>query len=201
MNRRAYGQAMVALLGLGTADLAALNLLAIPELFEPATTEVSSATDAPVRAAPVAKVAAPSPQPKAAAPVQPVVAEPESTAPRPQATVPEPPAARSAARAESQTLLFSRGAWWISPSKRRALEDAIARLGPNAIVEVDGHADYTGPNDVNQRISERRAAAVVDLLLRSGIAPGRIRKRAHGENQPTGTGNDRRVEIIIRGEP
>ena len=28
-----------------------------------------------------------------------------------------------------------------------------------------------------------------------------IHKRAHGEEQPSGTGNDRRVEIILRGEP
>jgi outer membrane protein OmpA-like peptidoglycan-associated protein len=199
MNPRAYGQAMFALLGLGTADLAALNLWAIPNLDaaeQSDVTDMSHATNAPPRLRPAA--------PSDTSPAQaPRVTAPALRAPV-EETLPAPPAARIAAAepaaiAARADVLFHRGTWWIGPAGRRALRASIAQLPPDAIFEVEGHADDSGPSEINQRISERRAKVVAELLVREGVDPMRIRKRALGESHSTGVGRDRRATLVIRG--
>ncbi|MEM1111342.1 MAG: OmpA family protein [Pseudomonadota bacterium] len=52
-------------------------------------------------------------------------------------------------------------------------------------VDVEGHSDSTGPDAYNQNLSERRAQAVVDLLVNQhGIAENRLRAVGYGESQP-----------------
>jgi len=231
MKTRAYRQAMFALLGLGTADLAALNLWAIPSwLNEEPVTDVRSATDAPRRPSspplhgPIA--IAPS-VPSRAASAHAVSAEPASgraapPAVRPSAAVapglarvtrPVPAEAASPAAAiapEPRTvraderradILFHRGTWWVGPSGRRTLRRAVERLTAGARIELEGHADESGSTEINRRISERRVAVVARLLVQAGVDPARIDERAFGEERATGTGYDRRVELIIRGGP
>jgi OOP family OmpA-OmpF porin len=76
----------------------------------------------------------------------------------------------------------------------------LRRLGAGPIrIEVDGHADSSGPAELNRRISAARARAVAAVLVEAGVDPSRIEVRAHGEEQPSETGEDRRVEVVIRG--
>lgn len=58
----------------------------------------------------------------------------------------------------------------------REHEDAVARL--------EGHTDSRGSEAYNQRLSERRAAAVRDHLVEAGIAAARIRTVGYGEARP-----------------
>jgi len=50
--------------------------------------------------------------------------------------------------------------------------------------EITGHADRSGGEAYNQRLSERRAATVKDLLISKGIAGYRIETRGVGETSP-----------------
>ncbi len=69
---------------------------------------------------------------------------------------------------------------------------------------AEGHTDSIGPDDYNQRLSERRAQAAYDFLVAAGIAPERLRAVGFGESRPA-VPNDteenrainRRVEFIF----
>ncbi|MFH2210196.1 MAG: OmpA family protein [Pseudomonadota bacterium] len=52
------------------------------------------------------------------------------------------------------------------------------------VVLVTGHADRIGKDAYNQKLSERRAAAVKDYLVSQGIDAGRIETAAKGEAEP-----------------
>ncbi|WP_336985689.1 OmpA family protein [Altererythrobacter aquiaggeris] len=71
--------------------------------------------------------------------------------------------------------------------------------------EVVGHTDRSGSDAYNIGLSQRRAAAVVDMLANGGIARGAIATDAEGESQPrvpTADGvrepQNRRVEIKVQ---
>lgn len=77
-------------------------------------------------------------------------------------------------------------------------DDTLARLEELAtalaqiqleVVLVVGHADRIGPEDFNQKLSEKRAAAVKLYLIGKGIAAGRIYTEGKGEQQPRHVGD------------
>jgi flagellar motor protein MotB len=61
-------------------------------------------------------------------------------------------------------------------------------------VAVEGHGD---------RFSSERAAVVRDALMRDGVPPGALSAQGFGNSRPLGPGREenRRVEIVIAGEP
>ena len=76
--------------------------------------------------------------------------------------------------------------------------------GRPARIQVNGHADLTGPAAYNQRLSQRRAKAVADELVADGVPMKDIQIRAFGDRAPlvaTSRGvrepQNRRVEIIV----
>ena len=89
--------------------------------------------------------------------------------------------------------------------------DALAKLAsiiaayPSGRVELSGHTDDKGSDAYNQRLSERRAAAVKTWLVdRHSLDGSRIATRGEGESRPVadngtdeGTQRNRRVEALI----
>ncbi len=72
------------------------------------------------------------------------------------------------------------------------------------VIEVAGHTDTIGPGEYNMQLSRRRASAVSDYLVKSGIAKDRITVAYYGEIQPAhsnetreGRMKNRRVEFKI----
>jgi OOP family OmpA-OmpF porin len=52
-------------------------------------------------------------------------------------------------------------------------------------VMIEGHADSTGPEAYNQKLSERRANAVMGYLVNSvGISKDRLTAVGYGESRP-----------------
>jgi outer membrane protein OmpA-like peptidoglycan-associated protein len=76
---------------------------------------------------------------------------------------------------------------------------------PGYKVSIEGHTDNIGSEQYNQRLSERRAAAVKEHLLKQGVADGaRIKSAGYGKSKPIadnstekGRFENRRVEILI----
>lgn len=70
---------------------------------------------------------------------------------------------------------------------------------PQTTIRVDGHTDSTGPEDYNQRLSEKRAEAVKSALTQRGVDPRRIQAVGYGESQPISSNYamNRRVGIAI----
>jgi OmpA-OmpF porin, OOP family len=79
-----------------------------------------------------------------------------------------------------------------------------ARAGETVHLIVSGHADRAGPGPYNQGLSLRRATAVRDALIATGVAPERIAINALGETHPRVSTPDgvreprnRRVEVTV----
>lgn len=53
-------------------------------------------------------------------------------------------------------------------------------------VEIGGYTDSTGSEEHNLNLSEKRALAVVDFLVASGIPQGRLTHRGYGNASPVG---------------
>lgn len=67
----------------------------------------------------------------------------------------------------------------------------LLKNNPNLKIEISGHTDNTGSASLNQRLSERRAKAVVDFLVKQGISKDRLKYAGYGETQPIADNNTR----------
>ena len=79
---------------------------------------------------------------------------------------------------------------------------AALKADPAMRLEVSGHADNTGSNRYNERLSVRRAETVHDFLNYLGISQARMVLKAYGETKPVadnktleGRATNRRVEF------
>ena len=75
---------------------------------------------------------------------------------------------------------------------------------PGVRVEIGGHTDDTGSDDLNIRLSEARAKSVVKYLVQKGIEASRLSHRGYGKGQPVqdnssaeGRRLNRRTEVMI----
>jgi outer membrane protein OmpA-like peptidoglycan-associated protein len=76
-----------------------------------------------------------------------------------------------------------------------------------AKIRIEGHTDNKGTAELNKRLSEARAAAVLDWLVKHGIDRSHVSSRGFGFDRPIdtnntdeGRANNRRVEFHIEGE-
>jgi OmpA-OmpF porin, OOP family len=60
----------------------------------------------------------------------------------------------------------------------------IMKETPALKIEVRGHTDNIGDASYNQKLSERRADAVAEYMIKQGISPVRIRSKGFGETKP-----------------
>ncbi|MGB0497597.1 MAG: OmpA family protein [Rubricella sp.] len=88
-------------------------------------------------------------------------------------------------------------------SELATIADTLLRY-PETVIEITGHTDSTGDASYNQRLSERRAVAVADVLSANGVPASRMRVFGAGESQPVATNEtesgrslNRRVELVI----
>jgi len=81
----------------------------------------------------------------------------------------------------------------------------IMAENPNYNLEINGHTDNVGKPDMNQDLSERRAASVKRYLVNNGISESRLTTAGFGDTRPvvpnTTVENkalNRRVEFIVK---
>ena len=97
----------------------------------------------------------------------------------------------------------------MKPGAREKLAkiSGIVLAHPGLKLEVEGHTDSVGSDDYNQKLSEQRASAVRDFLVKEGLDSSTITAQGLGKAQPvasndTATGRqlNRRVEMIVSGD-
>lgn len=98
-------------------------------------------------------------------------------------------------------VYFDNNSAEIRASAMQTLYGAFADLRGAQLkaVRVTGHTDGAGRNSYNQRLSERRAAAVADQLAKLGVHAESITVAGAGESgrKARHSRADRRVEIVI----
>lgn len=104
-------------------------------------------------------------------------------------------------------ILFDLGSDYVKPEFVPSLEAVGLVLDEynQTIIEVNGFTDTTGSAELNDDLSERRARAVAEVLVREGgVMPERIVPQGFGESElavQTGDGvnepRNRRVQIRI----
>jgi outer membrane protein OmpA-like peptidoglycan-associated protein len=106
-------------------------------------------------------------------------------------------------------VLFDSGQYTLKPAARERLARVagIVLAYPELRIDIEGHTDSIGSEQLNQRLSEKRAATVRDYLVDSGVPLANVLARGLGKTSPiadnsTATGRklNRRVEMIISGD-
>ena len=79
----------------------------------------------------------------------------------------------------------------------------ILKDNPDIKFEVGGHTDTDGADDYNLKLSQQRADAVRDQLIKMGVDASRLTAKGYGETKPIsdnnsleGKANNRRVEFV-----
>nr|MDQ2647736.1 OmpA family protein [Myxococcota bacterium] len=128
---------------------------------------------------------------------------------KPPAPLPEPPAATVSEHAItiSEQVQFETGTAVIRPESDAILDAVRSALHEHPelrLLEIQGHTDDTGTPELNQRLSQERAAAVRAWLVEHGIDAARLRPVGYGQTRPladntteAGRATNRRVEFRI----
>lgn len=109
-------------------------------------------------------------------------------------------------RVATQGIYFDTGSDVIRPESTPTLTEIGQMLQQHADLRlrIEGHTDSTGSSAANRALSEKRAAAVRDHLVRNyGITGSRLEAQGHGDARPTasndtpeGRQQNRRVELV-----
>lgn len=173
---------LVACLGAGSIDLALLNLTVLPVLFgshaEPRASTLSLGAHVLLARETAhfdSELASSPPAPPQSAPARP-----------PELVV---------------ILEFDRSSHRVRRQAALMLQETLSQLHGAGEIVVVGHADASGPEELNEHLSAERARAVAQHLAGAGISVRQIRLEARGEREPRLDGNSRRVEIYVRGRP
>jgi len=104
-------------------------------------------------------------------------------------------------------IRFESGRETINPDSAGLLDRLVATAMrcPNANIEIAGHTDTDGEDVFNQTLSEKRAQAVMDVLVKAGLPANRFAPVGYGSSQPVaandtddGKAQNRRIEFVVR---
>lgn len=103
-------------------------------------------------------------------------------------------------------ILFDVNQATLKASTQKSLTEFAGTLNKyeDTNVLIEGHADATGADAYNQKLSKRRADAVSKYLESQGVRSKRVDEKGYGETQPVaendteaGRSKNRRVEIAV----
>ena len=102
---------------------------------------------------------------------------------------------------------FESGKFDIPPVRLASLQKGagyIKKLPPSVVLEVGGHTDSVGNDTSNQTLSENRATAVKNALVKFGVNPEVLQTRGYGKTKPKTTNDteegkfhNRRIEYSV----
>lgn len=105
-----------------------------------------------------------------------------------------------------KNIFFETGSYSLKPESKTELNKLITFLNSNknVTIEISGHTDNVGDDKSNLVLSDNRAKAVHNFLIKSGILAERLKYKGYGETQPvdsntteTGRAINRRTEFKI----
>jgi outer membrane protein OmpA-like peptidoglycan-associated protein len=105
-------------------------------------------------------------------------------------------------------VLFDTGRYTLKPEAQIALAkvSTILTIYPDLKVQVEGYTDSVGSDDYNQKLSENRANAVHDFLIKNGVPAANVTSVGYGKADPVasndtadGRRQNRRVNLVVSG--
>jgi len=93
----------------------------------------------------------------------------------------------------------------LKPNAKEKIDKAVAHIQKmsDETFELLGHTDSIGTEEYNLGLSQRRADAVRNAMIKLGVAPERLVARGYGESKPIATNSteegraeNRRVELL-----
>ena len=106
-------------------------------------------------------------------------------------------------------VLFDTGKYTLRPLAREKLAkiSGIVLAYPDLKLAIEGNTDSVGSDEMNQTLSEQRAAAVRDYLAKENIPMTSMTSQGFGKTQPVasndtaeGRQQNRRVEMVVSGD-
>lgn len=103
-----------------------------------------------------------------------------------------------------QGVTFETNSARLTPNSTLTLDSVaeILRRRPNFNIEVRGHTDSTGSDEINTRLSQQRAESVMEYLVSQGVPAERLSAVGYGATQPVasndtaeGRAQNRRVAL------
>lgn len=107
----------------------------------------------------------------------------------------------------AKNVFFATGSYKLLTKSNKSLNDvaALMKADESLMLDIDGHTDDVGASDKNQILSENRAKAVKDYLVKQGVAESRLFSTGYGEDKPVadnktaaGRAKNRRTEMTAR---
>ena len=102
-------------------------------------------------------------------------------------------------------ILFDVDKTGIKPESAKTLDEVanLLKIDRSLKLEISGHTDNTGDKNHNMKLSEGRAKAVVDALVKKyGIDSKRLQSKGYGDTKPVAPNDNdgnraknRRVEL------
>ncbi len=117
-----------------------------------------------------------------------------------------PPDVKKRVDLAAKNILFVTGKYTLQTSSFKGLNDVakIMNENPGMSLAIDGHTDNVGSDEMNQTLSDNRAAAVKKYLVSKGVDESRITATGHGELVPiadnktsAGRQQNRRSELTL----
>lgn len=128
--------------------------------------------------------AAPPPPPPPPMPT-PMPTPPPAPAPTPEPTPPPPAPTPAPVKVVLEDIHFEFDKATLTPAAKDILDKNIQMIkdNPGIEVQIEGHACAHGPDAYNMALSERRANAVKEYLVKGGIGAQRLTTIAYGETR------------------
>lgn len=101
--------------------------------------------------------------------------------------------AESSLKEYAKAILFNLGKTSFKPGVTSKLDEMVKVMNdnPKATFVIEGHTDSSGSAPLNLKISEKRAIAVRDYLVKKGVDTTRLEAIGYGEGEPVATNKTR----------
>jgi len=105
-----------------------------------------------------------------------------------------------------KNIFFDTNQFELKPESIAELQKMLEflALNPTVHMEVSGHTDNVGNDELNQKLSENRAKSVYDYLVSHKVDPARLVYKGYGKTQPIAPNltdedrsKNRRTEFMI----
>lgn len=107
----------------------------------------------------------------------------------------------------AKNVFFATGSSKLMAKSNKSLDEVAKLMLADASLkmDIDGHTDSQGSDELNQTLSEKRANSVRDYLISKGVDASRLTATGYGEAKPiadnntaAGRAKNRRTEMTVR---